>query len=62
VTTGIGDRYVMTAAINLERFRTAGVGPRFLGLGSSIRYKGRDLRDYLERCARRSTSELGPRW
>ena len=31
MTAGIGDRYVMTAAINLERFRTAGVGPVFCG-------------------------------
>lgn len=44
----------------LERFRTAGTGPRFLRLGRAIRYAGRDLQFYLERCARRSTSEAEP--
>jgi Helix-turn-helix domain len=45
----------------LERFRTADTGPRFRVLGRAVRYTGRDLREYVERCARRSTSELGPR-
>jgi len=41
----------------LERHRTAGTGPRFCALGRAIRYRRRDLLDWIERSARRSTSE-----
>src|SRR5580704_17814198 len=41
----------------LERFRTVGSGPRFRVLGRAVRYTLGDLQDYLDRCARQSTSE-----
>ena len=41
----------------LERHRTAGTGPRFCALGRAIRYRRRDLADWIERAARQSTSE-----
>jgi predicted DNA-binding transcriptional regulator AlpA len=41
----------------LERHRTAGTGPRFCALGRAIRYTRHDLTDWIERSARRSTSD-----
>lgn len=41
----------------LERHRMAGTGPRFSALGRAIRYRRHDLLDWIERSARRSTSE-----
>jgi predicted DNA-binding transcriptional regulator AlpA len=41
----------------MERHRTAGTGPRYIALGRAIRYRHRDLLDWIERGARRSTSE-----
>jgi hypothetical protein len=41
----------------LERHRTAGTGPRFCALGRAIRYRHRDLLDWIERGTRQSTSE-----
>jgi predicted DNA-binding transcriptional regulator AlpA len=45
----------------VERHRVAGTGPRFIRLGRAIRYRRRDLLDWIERAARDSTSdELAP--
>jgi predicted DNA-binding transcriptional regulator AlpA len=44
----------------LERHRVAGAGPRFIRLGRAVRYRRRDLLDYIERNARQSTSETAP--
>ena len=41
----------------LERHRTAGTGPRFCALGRAVRYRRRDLLDWIERGTRQSTSE-----
>ena len=41
----------------LERHRTAGTGPRYLG--RVIRYRRRDVLDFVEQHIRRSTSEAG---
>jgi predicted DNA-binding transcriptional regulator AlpA len=41
----------------IERHRGAGTGPRYIALGRAIRYRRRDLLDWIERSARRSTSE-----
>jgi predicted DNA-binding transcriptional regulator AlpA len=41
----------------VERHRVAGTGPRFIRLGRAIRYRRRDLLDWIERAARHSTSE-----
>ncbi len=41
----------------MERHRCAGTGPRYVALGRAVRYRRRDLLDWIERSARRSTSE-----
>jgi hypothetical protein len=41
----------------LERHRTAGTGARYIALGGAVRYRRRDLLDWIERAARQSTSE-----
>jgi predicted site-specific integrase-resolvase len=41
----------------LERWRTQGVGPRFVRHGRWIRYRLRDLEDFLERGLRPDPSE-----
>jgi len=41
----------------LERHRAAGTGPRYIALGRAIRYRRSDVADWIERAARRSTSE-----
>jgi predicted DNA-binding transcriptional regulator AlpA len=41
----------------MERHRASGTGPRYLALGRAIRYRRRDLLDWIERAARQSTSE-----
>jgi predicted DNA-binding transcriptional regulator AlpA len=41
----------------MERHRTAGTGPRYIALGRAIRYRRRDLADYIERSVSHSTSE-----
>jgi excisionase family DNA binding protein len=41
----------------MERHRTAGTGPRYLALGRAIRFRRRDVLDFIERNARQSTSE-----
>jgi hypothetical protein len=41
----------------MERHRTAGTGPRFVRLSRAIRYRRRDLLDYIQRNVSHSTSE-----
>jgi predicted DNA-binding transcriptional regulator AlpA len=41
----------------MERHRTAGTGPKFVRLSRAIRYRRRDLLDYVERSVSHSTSE-----
>lgn len=40
-----------------EARRLKGVGPKYIKLGRSVRYLGRDLREWIERNRRSSTSE-----
>lgn len=42
----------------MERHRTAGTGPRYIALGRAVRYRRRDLHDWIERGTRQSTSEV----
>ena len=42
----------------LERHRVAGTGPRFSRLGRLVRYRERDLDDWVSRSLRTSTSEI----
>jgi hypothetical protein len=39
----------------VQAWRQRGVGPRFLKIGSAVRYRERDLEAYLEASARAST-------
>lgn len=41
----------------LERHRTTGAGPKFRKFSKAIRYSRRDIEEFIERAARRSTSE-----
>jgi hypothetical protein len=41
----------------VERERTSGTGCKFIKLGRSVRYRRRDIFDFIERNARQSTSE-----
>jgi excisionase family DNA binding protein len=51
-------QYLGLAASTLEKLRVYGGGPRFIRLGSrAIRYRKQDLDEWLEACARRSTSD-----
>ena len=42
----------------MERHRAAGTGPQYIALGRAIRYRRRDLAQYIEHAARHSTSEI----
>ena len=43
----------------LRRWRWSGDGPRFLKIGAAVRYDPQELKDYLARQVRSSTSDPG---
>ena len=43
----------------LESFRIAGRGPKYVKIGRCVRYRARDLKEWLEGLERRSTSDRG---
>lgn len=45
----------------LESFRITGRGPKYLKIGRCVRYRARDLKEWLEGLERRSTSDRGSR-
>jgi predicted DNA-binding transcriptional regulator AlpA len=45
------------ASVTLRRWRTSGVGPRFVRLGRAVRYRPSDLAAFVEERAARSTTE-----
>jgi len=47
------------AVPTLRRWRWSGHGPSFIKVGRSVRYHPRELREYIERQTRRSTSDPG---
>ena len=47
------------AVATLRRWRWAGRGPRFAKIGAAVRYDPTELRDYIERSTRTSTSDDG---
>jgi Helix-turn-helix domain len=49
--------YLGRSPSTLAKSRMKGDGPRFIKLGSSVRYDVNDLREYVVKSARRSTSE-----
>ena len=44
----------------LRRWRWAGVGPKFIKIGAAVRYGPQQLKDYLAKQVRSSTSDAGP--
>jgi len=44
----------------IERERASGTGCRYIKIGRGVRYKRADLLDFIERHARRNTSEPEP--
>jgi hypothetical protein len=44
----------------LRRWRWAGKGPRFIKLGSAVRYRLADLDEFIAAGQRSSTSDTGP--
>lgn len=42
----------------LERYRCVGLGPKFLKLSRSVRYREEDLIEWLEQRLKQSTSDL----
>ncbi len=47
------------AVPTLRRWRWSGDGPRFAKIGRAVRYDPAELRAYIERQTRRSTSDTG---
>lgn len=45
----------------LESFRIAGRGPKYVKIGRCVRYRARDLKEWLEGLERRSTSDVAER-
>ena len=52
-------RYLSLRPNTLEIWRVQGVGPTFLKLNRSVRYRRQDLEKFIENGASRSTSEYG---
>jgi len=50
--------YIGMKPNTLDKWRYQGEGPRFLKLGSAIRYERSDLDAYLDSCKRSNTSEV----
>lgn len=44
----------------IERERTAGTGCKFIKIGRTVRYRRRDILEFIDRHARQSTSEKEP--
>lgn len=57
LTTAEAARYLGLATSTLNKWRVYGYGPAFVKLGRAVRYRKDDLDRYLEKSARRSTSE-----
>jgi predicted DNA-binding transcriptional regulator AlpA len=47
------------AVATLRRWRWAGYGPRFVKIGRAVRYDPAELRAYIQRQTRASTSDAG---
>lgn len=52
-------RMLGLATPTLRRWRWAGRGPRFAKIGAAVRYDPAELRDFIERSTRASTSDTG---
>lgn len=61
-------RITALSVASVRRWRLLGQGPRYIKIGSSVRYRSRDIQDFLESCltggggqksTTHDTSELG---
>jgi excisionase family DNA binding protein len=59
LTTEEAARFVGLSPRTLEKRRHEGGGPRFLKLGRLVRYRERDLEEWIARSVRVSTSDPG---
>lgn len=57
MTTAEAAQYCRLGKPTLERFRISGNGPAYLKIGGAVRYRRRDLDDWLASRLTRSTSE-----
>ena len=53
-------RVLSVSVRTLQAWRHRGGGPRFLKLGTAVRYRLADLDEFLDLALRRSTSDPGP--
>ena len=56
--TQVAERLNLRVA-TLRRWRWLGQGPRFIKIGAAVRYDPQELRDYLAKQVRSSTSDPG---
>jgi excisionase family DNA binding protein len=61
LTTEEAARYLKVSKRYLEKLRTTGGGPVFLKADRIVRYRRRDLEEYLESLQARSTSQVAAR-
>jgi len=60
LTTVEAAQYLNLKPSTLEVWRCQGRGPRFVRLGRSIRYRVKDLDEFMEKGLRTNTSEVAP--
>lgn len=58
LTQKLAARILGISVRTLERHRLAGTGPRYARLGRLIRYRENDLKEWVDRNSRSSTSEM----
>jgi excisionase family DNA binding protein len=56
-TTAEAAKLLKLSTPTLARFRTTGEGPGFIKMGGAVRYRDSDLAEWMNRLARRSTSD-----
>lgn len=54
--------YLGLSVSTLNKWRVTGKGPKFVKLGRAVAYRTPDLHDWLEKQAKRSTSQDVPPW
>ncbi len=52
-------KILQVSDITLEQWRLKGKGPRFIKVGRCVRYRMKDLEDYIDRMTVSSTTEAG---
>ena len=59
LTTRQTAEWLVVSQRTLESFRVTGRGPKYVKIGRCVRYRARDLKEWLEGLERRSTSDRG---